>query len=61
MGFIDFVVNRSFRDEKRFVSPGDAVAVSGRPMNRAQRIALAIIAVLVVAVALVIAALVRAR
>jgi small neutral amino acid transporter SnatA (MarC family) len=62
VGLPFFFLWRAYRQAvPSFVSPGDAVAVSGRPMDRAQRIALAIIAVLVVAVALVIAALVRAR
>jgi hypothetical protein len=44
-----------------FVSPGDAVAVSGRPMDRTQRIVLAAVTLLVIAVSLTIFALVRAR
>ena len=44
-----------------FVSPADAVALSRLPMDRTQRIVLAVIMVLVVALALVIVALVRMR
>ena len=44
-----------------FVSPGDAVALAPRPMDRAHRIVLAVIALLVLVIALTIVALVRAR
>jgi hypothetical protein len=44
-----------------FVSPDDAVSVSPRPMDRTQRIVLAVVTLLVVAVSLTIFALVRAR
>ena len=42
------------------VAPGDAVSVSPRPMDRTQRIVLAVVTLLVVAVSLTIFALVRA-
>ena len=57
-----FFLFRAYRQAlPSFVSPADTVPVSRRPMDRSQRVALAIIALLVVAVALVIAVLARAR
>jgi hypothetical protein len=44
-----------------FVSPADAVAVSKRPMDRAQRTTLASIVVLLLVLALTMIVLVRAR
>jgi cytochrome c biogenesis protein CcdA len=62
VGLPFFFLWRAYRQAvSSFVSPGDAVAVSRRPLDRSQRIALALIALLLVAAALVIMALVRAR
>jgi len=62
VGLPFFFLWRAYRQAvPSFVSPGDAVTVPRRPMDRAQRIALAVIAVLAVAVVVAMAVLVRAR
>jgi hypothetical protein len=62
VGLPFFFLWRAYRQAVlSFVSPGDAVAVAPRPMDRTQRITLAVIAVVVVAVAVTIVALVRVR
>ena len=62
VGLPFFFLWRAYRQAVlSFVSPGDAVALTPRPMDRAQRIALAAIIVLAAALALVIVSLVRAR
>ena len=62
VGLPFFFLWRAYRQAvQSFVSPGDAVAIGPRPMDRTQRIVLAVIALLVVAVALTIVVLVRAR
>jgi hypothetical protein len=62
VGLPFFFLWRAYRQAvPSFVSPGDAVALGPRPMDRSQRVVLAVIALLVVAVALTIVVLVRAR
>lgn len=62
VGLPFFFLWRAYRQAVlSFVSPADAVALTPRPMDRAQRIALGAIIVLAAAVALVIVTLVHAR
>jgi hypothetical protein len=62
VGLPFFFLWRAYRQAVlSFVSPGDAVALAPRPMDRVQRIALAAIMVLAATMALVIVSLVRAR
>ncbi|HEV3182091.1 MAG TPA: hypothetical protein VGY90_04700 [Steroidobacteraceae bacterium] len=62
VGLPFFFLWRAYRQAVlTFVSPGDAVALSHRPMDRTQRMVLAVMTVLAVAMAVVIFGLVRAR
>ena len=62
VGLPFFFLWRAYRQAVfSFVSPADAVPLGPRPMDRAQRILLAIIGLLVIVIAFTIFALVRAR